>query len=565
MRYIFKTSVVISFLLLSLSCDITHREKVYRSGAVVSSDRIASEAGLRILREGGNAIDAACATALALAVTYPKAGNIGGGGFALIYSADSQKVFYLDFRETAPAGATAEFYLNENGSVDRDKALYGPSASGTPGTIAGLFEMHRKFGKKQWQNMVHPARMLADTGFIVDENLAASLAEHADRLRKFPATEAVFFPDGKNPKAGDRLIQADLGGTLTAVEVHGGNGFYRGETAQKIADYCADSGGLITMKDLEEYEPIWRDPVSFRFRRLDIYCAGLPSSGGIVAGQILEMLEPFELEKYTADSPEYMHLFIEAARRAYADRAEYLGDPAFTPDLTEALLEESYITNRCKSIDPNRASSSEDVLPGMPKGRRESDQTTHLVTADSSGNIVSLTYTINLCYGCGAVAPGCGFLLNNEMDDFAIKPGEPNVFGLVGSEANKIEPGKRMLSSMMPTIIFESGQPYMALGSPGGAKIITAMAQTIINHRVYGMTVAEAVSAPRFHHQWLPDKVFLERDGYNINIVQKLISMGHFVEERMPYCEVMALGFSQGGVFITGVADPRGPGYVAGF
>ncbi len=552
-------------VLYPASCSVVQKEKVFRNGAVVCADRIAAEVGLAVLMGGGNAIDAACATALALAATFPEAGNIGGGGFALIYYADSQEVYSIDFREKAPLAATADFYFDEAGSVDRNKILRGPSAAGVPGTVAGLFEMHRRFGRAQWRELVHPARMLCDTGFIVSEHLVKSLRQEAGIWGIFPSSAEIFMPGGNPLAAGDRLHQPDLGATLMAIGAYGRNGFYRGETAQRIADYCADNGGLITLDDLENYEPVWRNPVRFSFRRLDFFCAGLPSSGGVVMGQILGMLEPYELERYTADSPEYMHLFIEAARRAFADRSEYLGDPDFGPDLTGALLEKDYLLNRHKSIEVDHASTSAEILPGMPRNSRESDQTTHFVVADSSGNIVSLTYTINDAFGSGAVVPDCGFLLNNEMDDFAVKDGEPNMYGLTGKRANSIEPGKRMLSSMSPTIIFESGQPYLALGSPGGPKIITAVAQAVLNHRVYKMSLAEAVAFPRFHHQWQPDKVFVEQGGYSIDVIQKLIGMGHNVEEMPQYGEVMVLGFSQGGAFITGVADPRGAGYAAGF
>ena len=562
-------AIILMSLFLSgllVSCGELHTEKVHRNGVVVSSDRIASEAGLEILKEGGNAIDAACATALALAVTYPQAGNIGGGGFALLYIADSQKVYYLDFRETAPKAAESDMYIDDAGEADRERAMVGPSAAGTPGTIAGLFELNRRFGTRAWRGLVSPARMLADTGFFIEDHLAATLADYADDLRRFPATEAVFFPGGKSLSGGDRLLQTDLGSTLIAVETEGRDGFYLGETARRIADYCADNGGLITLEDLENYDPVWRDPVYFKFRGLDIYCAGLPSSGGVVMGQTLRMLERFEIERYTANAPEYIHLFAEASRRAYADRSKFLGDPAFTEDLTDGLLDESYIETRIESIDPKHASSSADILPGLPKGYGESDQTTHLVTADAQGNIVSLTYTINLGFGSKAIVAGCGFLLNNEMDDFAVAPGVPNSFGLVGGEANKIEGGKRMLSSMSPTIILNSRKPYLALGSPGGSKIITAVAQTIINYRIFGMTVSEAISTPRFHHQWRPDKLYLEEGGYDINTIQKLISMGHDIQERSRYSEVMAVGFSPDGQFMTGAADPRQEGgHVAGY
>jgi gamma-glutamyltranspeptidase/glutathione hydrolase len=541
------------------------QEKVYRYGAVVCADRIASEIGVEILKNGGNAMDAACAAALALAVTFPEDGNLGGGGFALVYAVDSEQVYFLDFREKAPENIASDFYLDTAGNIDRDRIMNGPSATGVPGTVAGLFELHQRFGLISWKDIVQPARLLCSNGFIVGDYLAKSLADNEDRLSRFPATAEVFFPEGRSIKSGDRLYQPNLGATMMAIETYGRNGFYLGETAQKIVDYCTDYGGLITMEDLAGYQAAWREPVRFRFRNLDIYCAGLPSSGGIVMGQILGMLEPFELERYTANAPEYLHLFTEAARRAYADRSEYLGDPDFVDDLTKSLLEKNYILNRHKSIDVKHASSSSEILPGMPKKRSESDQTTHLVAADSAGNIVSLTYTMNSSYGSGAMVPGCGFILNNEMDDFVVKAGEFNQFGLTGGNANMIKPGKRMLSSMSPTIVFENNQPYLALGSSGGSKIITTVAQVIINRYVYKMPLAETVGFPRFHHQWQPDKIYAEKDGLDIDVIQDLIGRGHNIEERSQYGEVMVLGFSTGGSFISGVADPRSPGSVAGY
>ncbi len=558
-----KIGLVSIVLCLLISCSTIGTEKVFHHGVVVCSDRLAAETGVDVLKNGGNAVDAACATALALAVTFPQAGNIGGGGFALVYSADSEKVYFLDFRETAPAGATAQDYLNDAGRLDPQKSLIGPLAAGTPGTVAGLWEMHEKFGQGEWPDLVRPARVLAENGFVVDSPLVAALADDKDALGRFDATRDIFLPGGTPPRPGTKLIQRDFAATLGRIERNGRDGFYLGETANMIAAYCAENGGLITTDDLRGYRAVWREPVQFRYRNLDVYAAGLPSSGGIVMGQILKMLNDYELERYTPGNPEYIHLFTEAARRAYADRAEYLGDPDFVPDLTGQLLDDDYVQSRQRSIDPNHATPSSEILPGMPKVGRESDQTTHLVVADDQGNIVSLTYTINAWFGCKAVVPDAGFFLNNEMDDFAIVPDEPNQFGLTGSDANAIAPGKRMLSSMTPTIVLKGKQPYLALGSPGGSKIITAVAETIINYYIFGMPLHEAVSHPRFHHQWRPDTLYLERGGYDPSAIEKLTAMGHHVVERSPYGEVTAVGFSDDGRFLTGAADPRRGGATA--
>jgi len=559
--------ILIGFLSLCLcfliSCGTVGTEKLYHNGVVVCSDRIAAETGVNVLKDGGNAVDAACATALTLAVTYPQAGNIGGGGFALVYLADSGKVYFLDFRETAPEAITAEAYLDNSGRIDPNKSLIGPLAAGTPGTVAGLCEMHDRFGQSPWPDLVHPARMLAANGFVVDSPLVAALAEDAGDLRRFDATGAIFLPGGSPPRVGDKLIQRDLAGTLGRIERDGRDGFYTGETANMIAAYCAENGGLITTDDLRGYRAIWREPVQFRYRNLDIYAPGLPSSGGIVMGQILKMLNDYELERYTAGDAEYIHLFTEASRRAYADRSEYLGDPDYVDNLTGQLLESDYVMSRQRSIDSRHATPSSEILPGMPKVGGESDQTTHLVVADSMGNIVSLTYTINAWFGCKAVVPGAGFLLNNEMDDFAIVPDEPNQFGLTGGDANAIAPGKRMLSSMTPTIIFKGRRPYLALGSPGGSKIITTVAETIINYHIFGMPLHKAVSHPRFHHQWRPDTLYLERGGYDPATITQLTEMGHHIVQRSPFGEVTAISFSPDGEFMTGAADPRRGGATA--
>ena len=538
---------------------------VFQHGAVVCSEKHAAEVGADVLESGGNAVDAACASALAMAVTYPQAGNIGGGGFALIYWADSQKVFFLDFRETAPAAATARYFLDSAGNVDRDRALAGPLAAGTPGTVAGLCEMHSRFGKTGWAEIARPALLLADSGFEVSEKMSQDIVEYDTLLRRFPTTAAVFFSDDQPLEPSRILKQPDLAKALGLIENHGRDGFYRGELAKAIADYCAQNGGLITIDDLEKYQPIWRRPIHVRFRELDIFMPGLPSSGGIVLGQILGMMDSLAVEKHAPDSPEYIHLFTEAARRAYADRAAYLGDPAFTDDVTSRLLDRDYIIGRASSIDTNRATRSSDVRPGLSPGAEESKQTTHLVTADVYGNIVSLTYTINTSFGSGAMVPGYGFLLNNEMDDFAIAPGSANAYGLVGGDANKIEGGKRMLSSMTPTIILKAGRPYLALGSPGGSRIITAVAQTILNYHVFGMSLPAAVAAPRFHHQWVPDSLFLEQNRYDDRIIERLTDMGHLVGRQKPFAEVMAIGFSDNGTRLSAAADTRREGVVAGY
>ncbi len=559
-------AAVVFIIAIIVSCGGIATEKVYHNGSVVCSEATAARTGVDVLRGGGNAVDAACATALALAVTYPEAGNIGGGGFALVYMADSGKVFYLDFREKAPAQALPEMYLDSSGHVDPGKSLLGPLAAGVPGTVAGLYDMHRRFGQRIWSSLVKPARLLADTGIIIDSQFSAAIAESADEIGNFDASQEIFLPNGRPPQPGSRFKQRDLATSLIRIEREGKDGFYTGATADAIIRYCAENGGLITQEDLSGYRAVWREPTHVTYHGLDVYAAGLPSSGGIVLGQILKMLEYFELEKYTPKAPEYIHLFAEASRRAFADRSEYLGDPDFVMDPSDDLLDSMYIRSRVTSIDLDHVSSSAETVPGMPKGYGGSDQTTHLVVADEHGNIVSLTYTINSWYGCKAVVPGAGFFLNNEMDDFALMPDAANQYGLTGGEANSLAGGKRMLSSMTPTIVFQKGRPYLALGSPGGSKIISAIAQTIVKYHVYNLPLSAAVMSPRIHHQWRPDTLYLEEGGFEASTVSTLKAMGHHVIERSPFGEVTAIGFSQNGTFMTGVADlRRGGGAVAGY
>ncbi|MFH1701308.1 MAG: gamma-glutamyltransferase [Candidatus Zixiibacteriota bacterium] len=550
------TALILTLICFS-SCEQMAAQNIYRNGIVVCSDPYAADIGLNILKSGGNAVDAACAAAFALAVTLPRAGNIGGGGFALVYSAESQEVKFLDFRETAPSGIRSEMYFDTLGNVDRDKAIIGPLSAGAPGTVAGLYEMHQRFGKAQWSSLVQPARFLADTGFAVLSHFESYINEYADDLGLYPSTAEIFLTDGHAPIRGSQFIQEDLALTLGLIERNGRDGFYTGLVARKISEYCAINGGIITEQDLESYNPKWRDPVSFTFRDLDIYAPGLPSSGGIVMGQILSILDKFELEKYTADSPQYLHLYTEASRRAFADREKYLGDPDYIQDFSKELLDKNYLMTRIQSIDESHASASTDILPGVPKSSIEPTETTHIVIVDNSGNIVSMTYTINMPFGSKAVVDGCGFLLNDEMDDFAIKPGQANAFGLVGGEANKIEPGKRMLSSMTPTIIFKKGKPYMALGSRGGSKIISAIAQMIIYKKIFGMSIGEAEKTTRIHHQWQPDILFIEKESFDNAIIQDLIARGHIVEEIESIGTVNAAEFTPESFYFSSFPDMR--------
>lgn len=561
-RFVFVSLVIIAIGLLS--CESVTVEKLYSGGTVVSSSAEASTIGLEVLKDGGNAADAAVATAFALAVTHPSAGNIGGGGFALTYDAAGNRIRALDFRETAPAGATRDMYVDEYGNLAEGASLFGATAAGVPGTVAGLFELWKEYGSMNWYDLVAPAVALADTGFVVSAYLSQKIADYQDRLSVFVESEDVYLPGGAPPVPGDRLVQKDLSATLGLIALDSTDGFYRERTAELIVAAMEKHGGLITVDDLENYRAVWREPVHFRFDSLDIFSMPPPSSGGVIMGMILGLLEPFDFSTYTSKSPEVIHFFTEACRLAYVERASHLGDPDVVDNPVEHMLDPDFLTARRKLIDPERAGISSEIGSGIAEMTGESESTTHFCVADKEGNIVSLTYTINTSFGSKLVVDGAGFLLNNEMDDFSAKPGVPNVYGLIGGEANAIAPGKRMLSSMSPTIVLKGGKPVLALGSPGGSKIITAVAQAIMNYSRFGMGPDEIVSHPRYHHQWLPDTLYLEKGQFNIKIMQDLIARGHLIKEIDPFCEMELIHFNTSGLMI-GASDPRGDGKAVGY
>lgn len=550
------------FLLLAASCSNITVATYFEHGAVVSEAPLATDIGLEVFRRGGNAVDAAVAVGFGLAVVCPGAGNIGGGGFAVVRDGASGTVRTLDFRETAPAAASETMYLDSAGNVIEGLSTLGARSAGVPGTVAGLYELWQNYGSLPWEDLVRIAADLADSGFVVDAKLAAQFTESSADLRSFPSSAAVFAPEGTLPVEGARLIQPDLAKTLYTIAAEGPAGFYEGEIALAIDSTMKLHGGLITLEDLAAYQPVWRDPITFTFDSLRIYTMAPPSSGGIVLGQILKLLEPYDFSVMTAASPDYLHLFTEAARLAYADRAQHLGDPAFY-DVPATLLDDRYVASRRGLIPLESAGSSEQITAGNPPGP-ESENTTHFSACDSSGTMVAITYTLNAEFGSKLVVDGAGFLLNNEMDDFSIKPGHPNLYGLVGGEANKIEPGKRMLSSMTPTLVLLHDRPFMILGSKGGSKIITQVAEGIINYTRFGLTVEETVAFPRYHHQWLPDILYLERGGFDVATMQRLIRYGHVIEERSPYGGLHLLAIDQAGL-MEGAADPRTGGKAAGY
>jgi len=493
-------------------------------GAVSSRSQLASDVGIQIMQDGGNAIDAAVAVGFALAVTYPSAGNIGGGGFMVIRLEDGT-VLTQDARETAPAAAYRDMFLDDDGEVDRNRALFSALSAGVPGSVAGLLDALERHGTMTREQVLAPAIGLAEDGFILTEDLATDFGRVLDTMRDHPASYAIFSNNGQAWQAGERWVQRDLAETLKRIAAEGRDGFYKGQTADLLVAEMERLGGMITHEDLINYEPVWRDPIHGSYRGYDIWSMPPPSSGGALIVQMLNMLEPHDIGALGSGSLETAHLMIEAERRAYADRAEHLGDPDFYPVPLDMLTSRDYASHRFSDFDPLRATPSDDV--GAGSWPDESLETTHYSVIDKHGVAVSVTTTLNLGYGNRIVVPGAGFLLNNEMDDFAAKPGAPNAYGLLGDEANKVEPGKRMLSSMSPTIVTRDGMPYLITGSPGGSTIITTVFQVILNVLDHGMSVSDAVAAPRFHHQWQPNVIRLEDHVFSPEVVERLQAMGH--------------------------------------
>jgi len=521
-----------------------------RHGMVSCVSPVASRVGVEILKQGGNAVDAAVAVAFALAVTWPEAGNLGGGGFMVVRDA-RHRSYALDYRETAPHRASHDMFVGPNGATT-DWSLTTRLGVGTPGTVQGLWVAHEKLGHLPWKTLVSPAMQLAKDGFVVDGPLAESFRKYRADLQRDPEAARLFLPKGEPPKAGQKLIQADLARTLAAIRDRGPAGFYRGPVARAIASDMAAHGGLVDEQDLRTYRAVWRKPLSFRYHGREIVSMPPPSSGGVLLGQMLEMLEHDDLKTLGYHTAPMIHLVAEVERRAFADRNAYLGDPDFVANPLPALLDPAYAQQRRATIDPERATPAYSTRPGLA----EHPETTHFVVVDREGNAVSNTYTLNGAYGTGIVAPGTGVLLNNEMDDFATRPGQPNLFGLVQGERNAVAPGKRMLSSMSPSILLDpKGRFAMAVGSPGGSTIPTTTLQVILNVLDYGMNVREAVCAPRFHHQGLPQTVFVEPKGFSSNVLQRLKDMGHPLEER-PLGDAQAILRKPDGT-LEGWADPR--------
>ncbi|MGH7481858.1 MAG: gamma-glutamyltransferase [Longimicrobiales bacterium] len=501
--------------------------------AMVTSDApLATDVGLEVLRAGGNAIDAAIATAFALAVVYPEAGNIGGGGFMVVRMADGETAA-LDFREKAPLAATRDMFLDEAGEPT-DASWTGYLASGVPGSVMGLWEAHRHFGSRPWAELVAPAIRLAADGFVVDEALEESIRDEAETLRLFESSRELYLSGGEPPATGTVWRNPDLAATLRRIAENGAAGFYEGRTAELTAAEMRRGGGLITVEDLARYEAEWREPIRFDYRGHEVISMPPSSSGGITLALIARVLEHWDLASLGWHSPDHLHVLTEAMRLAFADRNHYLGDPDFVTIPRERLLSDAYAERRAASIRLDRATPSAAVEPGL--GIAESDHTTHFAIVDPAGNAVSLTTTINGLYGSGVVVGGAGFVLNNEMDDFTSKPGEPNAYGLVQGEANAIVPEKRMLSAMTPTIVVgPDGRVLLVTGARGGPRIITGVFQVLSNVVDFGMDIGTAVNAPRIHHQHLPDVLYYERQGLTEEQIAALRARGHDVRERDGY------------------------------
>jgi gamma-glutamyltranspeptidase/glutathione hydrolase len=530
------------------------------SAMVVSAHPLATQAGVDILKEGGNAIDAMVTVQLALAVAYPRAGNIGGGGF-LVYRAADGKVHTLDFREQAPQAADKDMYLDEQGNVIDSLSLFGHLASGVPGAIAGIYEAHQKFGKLPWKRLVQPAIELAENGLLLTEREAEGLNEFRPLFEKANANKNAFTPD-KVWKVGDNLRQPDLANTLKRIAEQGRAGFYQGKTADLIVEDMKQHGGIISHEDLKNYKAIWRDPVKIPYKEYTIWSMAPPSSGGICLAELLNMVEPYPLHEWGYGDPRSIHVITEAARRAYADRAEHLGDADFYPVPIASLTSQAYADERMQDFRDSIATPSDSISHGTPYPK-ESDQTTHYCIVDAEGNVVSVTTTINSNFGSKVVIDQAGFFMNSEMDDFSAKPGVPNQFGLLGNEANAIAPNKRMLSSMTPSIVEKEGQFLLAVGSPGGSKIITTVFQVITNVIDFDLSLEAAVQNPRFHFQWYPDTLYYEQDAFSPQQLEQLQNLGHHPKKRADIGQVEAVLQLPDGR-LEGVADRRGDNHAGG-
>lgn len=569
-NFVKSLSIALSFLFVSglsfaqnaplVSYDALSRPTLGLNGMVVSQEYNASEAGLAMLKKGGNAVDAAVATGFALAVTHPQAGNIGGGGFMLIYLKELDKTIAVDYREMAPALAHRDMYLDASGNVDDSKARWSMQSSGVPGTVAGLVHILNKYGTLSLPEVLEPAIRLAEEGFAVSWPLYGSLTWAQRRLKNDAASTGYFYKDdGSVYQPGELLIQSDLANTLKLIAAKGAKGFYEGEVADKIVAAMEAGAGLITHQDLKNYVVKEREAVSGTFRDYKIVSMPPPSSGGVHVIQMLNVLEGYDLKALGHNSAAYIHRLTESMKYAYADRSKYLGDPDFFDVPVSALTDKAYAASIRAKINPDKATPSSEIAPAV-KLPYESNETTHFSVADKFGNLIASTYTLNFSYGNGMSVAGAGFLLNNEMDDFSAKAGTPNGFGLIGGEANAITAGKRPLSSMTPTLVFKDGKPFIATGSPGGSTIITVTLQQVLNMTEFDMNPMAANAAPRIHHQWLPNMLAIE-PGISADTIKILQDKGHVIPLKAGKAHNRVLGSVQSimikdGV-LAGAADPR--------
>ncbi|MFK5970759.1 MAG: gamma-glutamyltransferase [Candidatus Marithrix sp.] len=566
MRYLLSVfSILILYSNMAQALNIIMPEDIFtpiqaKNGMVVTSEQIATEIGIQVLKNGGNAIDAAVTIGFVMSVTFPQAGNIGGGGFMLVYSAKNNKVIAIDYREKAPAQATKDMFLDTTGEIDYQISQFSYLSAGVPGTVAGMAMALEKYGTLSLAEALSPAIKLAKEGFIVNQSFSNSIKHRVQNFQKHSATLAIFLkPDGSFYEIGDIFIQQDLANTLKTIANQGVKGFYTGKIADLIANDMQQHGGLITTADLANYQPKLREPIFGSYRGHDIYSMSPPSSGGTHIIQILNILENYKLTDHNTAAN--IHLMVEAMKLAYADRAKYLGDTDFVTVPVKGLTSKLYAKNLSQQINQLKATKSKDIYPGKPTGY-ESNETTHYSVVDREGNAVSNTYSLNFSYGAGIVIKGTGMLINNTMDDFSSKPGQPNAYGLIGGTANAIEPNKRMLSSMSPTIVLKNGKPFLVTGSPGGSKIITTTLQVILNVIDYNMNIQEAVNAVRIHHQWLPEQIRVEK-GLNLDTIRLLTNMGHKVIVKHTMGAASSILVKNG--FYYGASDPRRLGMALGY
>ncbi len=550
-----------SLFIIIFSCidKPTNQGLIAKNGMVVSAREEASKIGVEILKKGGNAFDAMIATDLALAVSYQSAGNIGGGGFMVYRKADGQ-TGALDYREKAALTATKDMYLDDEGNIIKGMSLVGAMAVGVPGTIAGIFEVHNKFGSLPIEVLFQPAIDLAKNGIIVTKKQSNRIKRHQNYF-KLANKERIPFQEKINK--GDTLKFPNLANTLNRIMKNGRDEFYKGETAKKLVDFINDNNGIISLKDLELYKAVWRDPIEFSYDNLKIISMSPPSSGGICLEQIMKMIEPYEIHKMEHNSLDYFKLLVEAERRSFADRSYYLGDPDFVSIPKEELVSNEYLLDRMSNFSFDSPTPSDEISYGKFE-ILESDETTHYSIVDQFGNAISVTTTLNGTYGSQLYCSELGFFLNNEMDDFSSKPGSPNMFGLIGGSANKIEPEKRMLSSMTPTIVEKVNELLMTLGSPGGSRIITSVLQTILNVHEFKMSMNQAVNSPRFHHQWMPDSIKIESNSFNPKLIEELKLFGYNIGYKDPIGVVDGILVLPSGL-LEGGADNRGDDTAIGF